>query len=121
MYPLRYMRGALDTEVTDPCANRHLRCLTCTSTRVSMWEPKAGGAPPERNPLNRQLTRRKESDNEESSDWGNRGSVRTGRYDRSACSPADRNDRGYCEGRSEETVYGLHGSRSRRGNRNDRG
>src|SRR5262245_38323528 len=100
MYPLRYMRGALDTEVGDPCANRRVHRLTYTSTRVSMWEPKAGGAPPERNPLNRQYTRRKESDHEESTDRSNCSSVGTGQHDRSACCSADRDDRGHCEGRS---------------------
>src|SRR5262245_64576903 len=107
MYPLRYMRGALDTEVTETCANRRGQRLTFVTTRVSMLEPKAGGAPPERNLLSRQHTRRKESDHEESSDWGNRGSVRTGQRDRTHCRPADRHDCGHCERRSEETVHGL--------------
>ena len=69
MYPFRYMRRSLDTEARNRCADRRAQCLTSLSTRVSMWEPKAGGAPPERNPLNRQHTRRKESDHEESTDW----------------------------------------------------
>src|SRR5258707_12570803 len=114
MYPLRYMRGSLDTELRTRCADRHGRGLTCLSTRVSMGEPKAGGAPPERYSLSRQHTRRKESDHEESDhekqSRGNRNGVRAREWSSangSPCGrPTDRDDCGDGEGRSEEAVRG---------------
>src|SRR5262245_46213339 len=116
MYPLRYMSRALDTELPDHCADRRVRRLTSTSTRVSMREPKAGGAPPERNSLSRQPKRRKESDDEESTDCGNRSSVRVGEWNSADCSscsgPADRDDRWHRERRSEATLRGLYGARA---------
>src|SRR5258707_8223115 len=112
MYPLRYMRGSLDTELRTRCADRHGRGLTCVSTRVSMGKPKAGGAPPERYSLSRQQPRRKDSDHEESI-YGNCSGVRAREWsgaDGSLCGRStNRNDCRHGEGRSEEALRGLLG------------
>ena len=115
MYPLRYMRAALDTELPNHCADRRVQRLTSTTTRVTMWEPKAGGVPPERYSLSRPYTRRKESDHEESDhekqSCGNRSSVRAGKWSSRDCSSgsgtADRDHRGHCERRSEGKHLGY--------------
>src|SRR4029077_8185318 len=106
MYPDRYTRHSLDTLLTEQAPVPVFEGLTPEAGQATMDVPKAGLAPPERDPLHRCDKRRKESNYEESSDGRDRS--RLGAGARSSASRTargrSRDNRRHSEGRSGEAV-----------------